>query len=55
MVHGNQTFYYQTWRVSTVPDFATIYVLDTSGTMSDNKNDVKQGITAEIYDYNNYE
>lgn len=37
MVHGDQTFYYQTWRVSTVPDFATIYVLDTSGSMWDNK------------------
>ncbi len=54
MVHGDQTFYYQTWRTSTVPDFATIYVLDTSGSMWDNKGDVKQGITGEIYDYNNY-
>ena len=56
MVHGDQTFYYQTWRVSTIPDFATIYVLDISGSMNNpsDKEKVKCGITGEIYEYNCY-
>lgn len=62
MVHGNQTFYYQTWVESVVPDFATVYVLDTSGSMSmyggvksdKDKTQVKYAITGEIYEYNCY-
>lgn len=57
MVHDDQTFYYQTWTTEPIiPDFATVYVLDTSGSMS--KKDFKQAsyaITGEIYEYNNYD
>lgn len=35
MVHDKQKFYYQTWVQSVVPDFATVYVLDISGSMGD--------------------
>ena len=62
MVHGNQTFFYQAWVQSVVPDFATVYVLDTSGSMSvyneepsdHDKTQVKYAITGEIYNYNCY-
>jgi hypothetical protein len=54
MIQKDQTFYYQVWVTSSVPDFATIYVLDTSGSMSDDKEQVKCGMSGEIYDYNNY-
>lgn len=55
MVHGDQTFYYQTWVESAVPDFATIYILDTSGSMVDTDyTQAKYAITGEIYEYNCY-
>ena len=54
MVHDKQKFYYQTWVQSVVPDFATVYVLDISGSMGDGdeRTEVKYAITGEIYDYN---
>lgn len=56
MIYGNQTFYYQVWIESNLPDFATIYVLDISGSMNNDsdKRKVKCGITGEIYEYNCY-
>ena len=55
MIHGNQTFYYQAWVNSVVPDFATIYVLDTSGSMGNTDyTQAKYAITGEIYEYNCY-
>ena len=53
MVHGNQTFYYQTWQPTEIPKFATVYILDTSGSMqSDDYTQAKRCITGEIYEYN---
>lgn len=55
MIHGNQTFYYQAWVNSVVPDFATIYILDTSGSMNNSDyTQAKYAITGEIYEYNCY-
>lgn len=53
MVHDDQTFYYQRWVQSEIPKFATVYVLDTSGSM-DNSNykQAKYAMTGEIYEYN---
>lgn len=56
MVQGNQPFYYQTWSASAAPDFATVYVLDTSGSMqSGDYTQVKYGIAGEIWGYNSSE
>lgn len=56
MVQGNQTFYWQIWKQEDeiiAPAFATVYVLDTSGSMTTKDyTEVKKGIVSEIYDYN---
>lgn len=56
MIHQKQQFFYQTWGESRVPKFATMYVLDTSGSMGDSDyTQVKRAITSEIYEYNCYD
>ena len=68
MVNGDQTFYYQVWeeeqqQSENIPEFLTVYVIDTSGSMNnamysgdlDDYEKVKRTITGEIYEYNNYD
>lgn len=52
MVNGDLNLYIEIWINYKYPEYATVYILDTSGSMgTEDYNSVKRSITGSMWEY----